>query len=490
MIKNKNAVNIFNDNQRIIMAFKQTRDPSKLSDSDYYDFVTELSRFLTDDILLDDISAELIAEQKSTAAAYCNIYESIELINRNRTAINTKLNKIIISIKDWLDHQQIILSALGIDNFVIKLGIDREIKSNFVEIKKYIAEVNDYYRTVKNNNYYSPLKTSCNKLSILVAEFEKVAAEINIDELEYKTKIHQINNSRKLHNTVERKIFGIYSLLHNNPRNNWWINSPWGKADEIQNTAPTNIKHDGKNLISWNPVKNAEYYEVFYSRTYKDSKWIKLYYGKEPFTTNPIEKQGIYLIHIRAYSNNIAGKFSEEFKIFKKIHEKLPAPVNPIFEFRKHARFSWFKVTFASGYRVQKSYDEINWRNVGDTTDTKMHIETGYGAIYFRVCALNDDVEGKWTEPIYFKTHIRNTNDLKYIYHNDPEKRRFVWTLPESDIKSIITDDEIFYLYYSGYDTEFKIDLKGKGSKKFRIMFRDADNYISSWSDPATIVNV
>ena len=212
------------------MTIQHKREPYGYSDSDYVDFTQDVEQFLTDDRSLPDRPDHLIAQQAATGAAYRATFVAMNAALGLRKQASDTIENTVKLLKKKLNWMKTVLPTLSDESILLSFGLDKSVPVAYSEIKAMADAADVYWQTVALYTLYVPFADGCNDLADLITIYDSARATQVAADGEYSQRQNEKDLAREAHHEVERDIFTIYTGTYPDPYDDYWTNTPWGKA--------------------------------------------------------------------------------------------------------------------------------------------------------------------------------------------------------------------------------------------------------------------
>jgi len=212
------------------MTIQHKREPYDYSDADYVGFTEDVEQFLGDDRSLPDRPDHLIAQQAATGAAYRATYVAMNAALGLRKQASDTIANTVKLLKKKLNWMKTVLPTLSDESILLSFGLDKPVPVAYSEIKAMADAADVYWQTVALDPLYAPFADGCNELAPLIAIYDSARATQVAADGEYSQRQNEKDLARAAHHEVERDIFTIYTATYPDPYDDYWTNTPWGKA--------------------------------------------------------------------------------------------------------------------------------------------------------------------------------------------------------------------------------------------------------------------
>lgn len=237
------------------MALQHTRKPSWMSDADYVSFTEDVEQFLADDRSLPDRPDHLIAQQAATGAAYRAVFTAMNAALGLRKAASETIKNTVKLLKKKLSWMKTVLPTLTDESILLPFGLDKPVKEDYDEVKAMADAADVYWQTVSGDALYAPFADGCDELADLITTYESARATQVAADGEYSQRQNEKDLAREAHHEVERDIFTIYTGTYPDPYDDYWTQTPWGKASggEEEPTGPVHPAAVANLTVGLNP---------------------------------------------------------------------------------------------------------------------------------------------------------------------------------------------------------------------------------------------
>lgn len=212
------------------MAIQHSRDPEKITDADYVGFTLDVEQFLADDRSLPDRPDHLIAQQAAAGAAYRAVFAAMNAALGLRKQASDTIEKTVKLLKKKLNWMKTVLPTLSDESILLPFGLDKPVQDSYGEVKAMADSADAYWQTVALDPLYAPFADGCNDLADLIATYDSARATQVTADGEYSQRQNEKDLARQAHHEVERDIFTIYTATYPDPEDDYWTQTPWGKA--------------------------------------------------------------------------------------------------------------------------------------------------------------------------------------------------------------------------------------------------------------------
>ena len=379
------------------MGLQHVRDPSRLDNSDYGEFCDWIAEFLGDDRSLPHRPEHMVAEQITLADNYNVKLDAYKSARDGQAVAKQNMDNALKALRQKLRWMQIILPSLtpGNDEILKGFGLHRPVPDKVADVKNYADAAWTHWQTVREEQLFAPLQSETDELGAFITAFETARESQVFYTAETAQRQNEMDTAREAHNTLERAIFTWYRGYYQDPQDNYWEQTPWGKAPEKEDDkfpAPKMLMYDQfRNDFSWEQVSGATGYELeIINKTTQETTTIET-----PANQKRQElAKGDYAVKVRAVktaSEPVYSKWSGDV-----LFTIAPAPANFKYD-APTKKLKWNLVVGANIYEVRKdgSFDPIY---LG--ADTEFVLDLPAGQYQFRVRGGNDAENwwGQWSE--------------------------------------------------------------------------------------------
>ena len=128
------------------MAVPHTRDPKKLSDSQYGEFCVKVKDFLADPNSLPHRPTQWVAEQATLCDSYNVKLDTFKSLNDNAKGCTEVVSEAMVAIDEKIRWLRSMIPVLDPDSEVHykKFGFDKPVPGSYAEIKDYCDAANAY----------------------------------------------------------------------------------------------------------------------------------------------------------------------------------------------------------------------------------------------------------------------------------------------------------------------------------------------------------
>jgi hypothetical protein len=208
------------------------RNPRLISDSEYGEFCKVLKHFLSDDASLPHRPEYLVAEQAAFTAEFNTAVDVMNFARNEMVGASLHLKNTITKLDKKVRWMRNIIPTLVSNKrqILISFGLDVKVPRAYEELKNYADAANGHWQTVKLDPLFAPVAAGCNELADLIAEFE-ANENIQMDKIgEYHQKQNAKDLARLGHQRIERAIFRFYVAFYPDGQEDYWTQTPWGRA--------------------------------------------------------------------------------------------------------------------------------------------------------------------------------------------------------------------------------------------------------------------
>jgi len=376
------------------MGLQHVRDPSRLDNSDYGEFCDWVKEFLGDDRSLPHRPEHMVAEQITLANNYNVKLDAYKSARDGQAVAKQNMDNALKALRQKLRWMQIILPTLtpGNDEILKGFGLHKPVPEKVADVKNYADAAWTHWQTVREEQLFAPLQSETDELGAFITAFETARESQVFYTAETAQRQNEMDTARAEHNTRERAIFTWYRGYYQDPQDDYWTQTPWGKAPEKIDDkfpAPGMLMYDQfRNDFSWQSVPEATGYELeIVNKTTQETITIA--------TPNNQKRQelikGDYAVKVRAVkaaSEPTYSKWSGEVLFTIK-----SAP--GLFKYNPGLKeLSWDSVAGATMYEVRKG---ISFTPVYLGPDTKFVLDLPAGQYQFRVRG-GDEMANWWSE--------------------------------------------------------------------------------------------
>ena len=376
------------------MGLQHVRDPSRLDNSDYGEFCDWVKEFLGDDRSLPHRPEHMVAEQITLADNYNVKLDAYKSARDGQAVAKQNMDNALKALRQKLRWMQIILPSLtpGNDEILKGFGLHRPVPDKVADVKNYADAVWTHWQTVREEQLFAPIQAETDELGAFITAFETARESQVFYTAETAQRQNEMDTAREAHNTLERAIFTWYRGNYQDPQDNYWEQTPWGKAPEKEDDkfpAPGMLMYDMfRNDFSWQAVPEATGYELeilnkstqekITIETDKNQKRLEL--AKGDYETK--------VRAVKAASDTTYSKWSGDVLFVIK-----PAPGQ--FKYNPGLKeLSWDAVAGATMYEVRK---DGSFAPVYLGPDTKCVLDLPAGQYKFRVRG-GDEMANWWSE--------------------------------------------------------------------------------------------
>jgi len=378
------------------MALQHARDPHNLVDSDYGEFTLEIEQFLSDDRSQPHRPAHWVAEQAATGLAFRIALDGMNSALATRKYASDTIKNTVKSLKQKLSWMRQILPTLANAAILIPFGMDRDIPDKYAQVKDYGDTANTYWLTVRAQPLYAPVLAGCDELAGLLATYDSARATQIAADGEYGQRQNEKDTGRAAHHDCERRIFNWYVSYYPDAQDEYWEQTPWGKATgepSVQFPAPVNLMFDQmRTMFSWQAVPQATKYELVVT----DSESLEETTYTTASNKQSVElSQGDYSAKVRALRDSTPQEVSD-WSVEIPVVIEFAAPGNLKYN-PGQKEFSWDAVVSQTALLYQL-VQQGAFEDIYLGTDTTFQHEV-VGGGKFRIRAANDETSswGEWS---------------------------------------------------------------------------------------------
>ena len=377
------------------MSIQHARVPHNIGDSNYGEWTLEIEQFLSDDRSMPHRPAQWVAEQAAKGLVFRIALDGMNSALATRKSASDTIKSTVKSLKQKLSWMRQILPTLKDASILLPFGLDRDIPDKYAEVKDYGDTANTYWLTVRAQPFYAPVLAGCDELANLLATYDFARATQIAADGEYGQRQNEKDTARAAHNDCERRIFNWYVSYYPDGQDDYWTNTPWGKATgsetETALPAPTMLIFDQmRTMFSWQSVPQATKYELVVTDTESEEETT---YTPETNKQSVELSQGNYSAKVCAIGSGSPAEKSGWSLVIPVVIE-FAAPTNLNYNAAPR-KFSWNPVAGATLYQLvmQGAAEDIYLG--GDTACPY----TVVGTQKFRVRAANDETSswGEWS---------------------------------------------------------------------------------------------
>jgi hypothetical protein len=214
------------------MSIQHVRYPLLLTDHEYGEFTQSLEEFLGDDRSLSNRPTHLVADQIAKGVAYRDILDAMDLALATRKTSSDKMKFVVDDLRKKLRWMQVILPTLSDESILIPFGLNREVPVPYAALKDMADTADAYWQSVLAEPLFAPVVAGCDELSVLITGYE-TERSIQISAAgEYSQRQNEKDAARAGHHATERAIFNWYRSFYPDAQDDYWEQTPWGKAPE------------------------------------------------------------------------------------------------------------------------------------------------------------------------------------------------------------------------------------------------------------------
>ncbi|MCK4415488.1 MAG: hypothetical protein KAY32_18275, partial [Candidatus Eisenbacteria sp.] len=243
------------------MAIPHTRDPSRFDDSDYGEFSDILEQFLGSPSSLPHRPKHLVAQQQILGQAYRDKLDEYYHFREDSGTATTAMDAATGALADKMRWMKFALPSLtpGSDAILEPFGLDKDIPNAQAKLKDYADVVWAHWQDVSNDPLFDPLKQEIDTVGVVRTAFQSALdAQIAAQDKMYRLQ-NEKDDAREAHNNLERDIFKWYRIYYKDPRDEYWEQTPWGKAPGAKIPAPKNFAYSKvAEKFSWDKVADAD----------------------------------------------------------------------------------------------------------------------------------------------------------------------------------------------------------------------------------------
>ena len=379
------------------MAIQHVREPSKLSNDDYGEFCNVVKTFLADDASQPNRPTHMVPQQATLGNDFNIKLDAYNNARNGQDVATQNVENSIRALREKLRWMQIVLPTLtpGNDEILKGFGFDKPIPSVYAEMKNYADAVQKQWDIVKNEALYAPIKVQADELKSFIGAYE-LARDTQIALYqEAQQRQNEMDTARAAHHKIERAIFNWYRANYRNPQDEYWEQTPWGKApggEEIEQLLPpAGLMFDQfRTQFAWQAVAQATKYQLEVKNKATQQTTT---YETDKLTQKAELPQGDYTAKVRAVREASPTEMSDW---------SAEIAVGIIFAAPQHLKyipgqhkFTWDAVAGANTYElVQEGVGESVY--LGDATECEFEVQS---SAKFRVRAGNDESSewGEWS---------------------------------------------------------------------------------------------
>jgi len=301
----------------------KTRRPYRLSDDDFDTFCwVDMKQFLAGPNSQPNRPDHLVANFNSKAEDFHDKLDEYREARQIRNNSTSAFVNAVDEIRKKLRWMRMALPTLtpGSEEIIEPFGLDKDIPADNDEMKNYADAVFAHWLTVRTDPLYAPFVGNINALASLFAAYESAQVTQNSAQEEASLLQNEKEEIRLELEDMLKSLMDWYRIYYKDYEDEYWTQTPWGKASQEGSGAPPGIPQnlaaaiEGEDVrLSWSAVEGADGYYLVH--TEHPPLFLRLYEGENTEYVHLNPPGGTHYYQVRARKNETYGEYCEQIQV-------------------------------------------------------------------------------------------------------------------------------------------------------------------------------